>query len=153
MTTLQEIIAAKRRAMIPSRLLRGAEILGDLWRSGVRCKSGWASGCSCKEVGGETDFCVAKQRWVALYIEHAGFEVSGWLAFNEPFGVIEAMSVRQFDATGLTVLVEVLGTKTPIRVGPRGTCWQTIVDLGAIDATKDYGSALTSVLKIQGMMS
>ena len=140
---IQEIIKTKQRAMLPTRLLRGAEILGNLWRSGVRCSGGWGSACSCPQA---TDFCTTKDRWVALYVEYVGTKNQG------PIDVLQAMSVRQFEATGLTVLVLVPGSEIPIRVGKNGTLWQTISDLGALEGTTDYGPALQAVLNIQKVM-
>jgi hypothetical protein len=147
MTTIQERVLFAQRSGIPTRLLHGAEVLGRLWREKVRCKSGWASGCSCEP---PTDFCAVKAKWVALYIEYTGFENSGWLAFNEPFGVIEAMSVRQFEATGITVRVELPGASVPLLVGPKGTWWKTVSDLGAIDDVVDRQIALDAAMRFQG---
>lgn len=150
MANVQEIIKAKQRAMLPTRLLRGAEVLGNLWRSGVRCSGGWGSACSCSP---RVDFCEAKRRWIDLYCELQGDEEASWIRFNGgAFDVILAMSVRQFEKTGVTALVLVPGTEIPIRIGQDGTVWQTIHDLGALDGTTDYDAALRAVLKIQQVM-
>lgn len=132
------------RAATSSRLLRGAEILGDLRRRGLFCSNGWRATCQCEP---QSEFCLAKLRWVNLYVEFQG-EVDANLGTE--FGVIEAMTVRQWHATKLTALVEVPFSRKPIRVGPRGTTWKTIVDLSALQGTSDYEPALQSVLKLQG---
>ena len=138
---------ASVQEMIPRRLLRGAEVLGELWRSGVRCTTGgWGSTCSCSP---PVDFCVAKRRWIDLYCALHGEEAS-WIRSNGgPFDLILAMSVRQFEATGITALVQVPGSEVPIRVGPDGTVWQTIADLGALYSTAEYDAALKDVLRVQ----
>jgi hypothetical protein len=160
MASIQDTIKEKQRAMLPTRLLRGAGVLGDLWRSGLRCAGGWSPDCPLE--AGENDFCVAKKRWIALYLEHAEHVKldTAWILFpaSNRFAVIEAMSVRQFEATGLTALVEVPFSTKPVRVGKKGTDWRTVVDLGLVwngDPTKDntdYITALKSVEMIQGVL-
>lgn len=166
MSSIQETIKERQRAMLPSRLLRGAEVIGTLRRTGQFCTGGWSPGCSCSP---KSDFCVAKERWIALYGEYAAWKGvdTAWMlspATNR-FALIEAMTVRQFEATGLTALVEVPFCEKPIRVGPKGTIWGTIVDLGVIwngesltgdntDYSKtDYIEALKAVEKLQGAFS
>lgn len=89
-------------------------------------------------------------KWIALYIEYTGFENSNWLAFNEPYGVVEAMTVRQALATGLTFLVKNDMTPKPIKVGPKGTNWKTLVDLAQLDSD-DLEQGIAAVLMIQGV--
>jgi hypothetical protein len=84
---------------------------------------------------------------VSLYVDYVGGIAPNWL--SGPFGVIEAMTVSQFEATGLTALVEVPGSPVPIKVGSGGTCWQTILDLCTLHQTPDYDAALQAVIKIQ----
>lgn len=147
MNTFERIAEIKKSA-IGLRLDRGAEILGRLWRDGVRCASGWRASCACKPA--ETDFCRAKMKWVALYIEHVGPENSSWLAFNEPYGVVETMSVRQALATGLTFLVKNDMTPKPIKIGPKGTNWKTLVDLAQLDGD-DLEQGIAAVFMIQAV--
>ena len=141
-------IAQLQKSAIGLRLDRGAEILGRFWREGIRCKSEWRSGCTCGLE--ETDFCRAKMKWIALYIEHVGFNNASWLAFNEPFGVIEAMTVRQALSTGLTFQVKNDMTPTPIKVGPKGTDWKTLIDLAQLDSD-DLEQGIAAVLAIQAV--
>ena len=148
MAEITDRIKEIQRQALSNRLIRGAEILGDFRRRGLFCSLGWSSGCYCSP---KSDFCLAKLRWVELYCSLSDDEATSWILFGSgEFGVIEAMTVRQWHATKLTALVEVPYSKKPIRVGPRGTTWKTIVDLSALQGTADYEPALQSVLKLQG---
>lgn len=145
MSSIHEIIAAKKKAVLPSRLLAGAKILGDLWRSGVKCQSGWSGICPCDE---KTDFCDAKARWIGLLVElHGGlpYELSG----NEGYLVLEAMTVKMFEATGLTIRIARPGDRVPLRIGPKGTDFQTVIDLAAIDDDAEQAVAHDAVVKLQ----
>ena len=144
MAEMTDRIKEIQRQVLSNRLVRGAETLGSFRRRGLFCSNGWRATCQCEP---QSDFCLAKLRWVNLYVEFQG-EVDANLGTE--FGVIEAMTVRQWHATKLTALVEVPYSKKPIRVGPRGTTWKTIVDLSALQGTSDYEPALQAVLKLQG---
>jgi hypothetical protein len=147
--SIQDIIAAKQRSMLPFRLIKGAAVLGRLWRENLRCLEGWAGGCLCPA---PTNFCIVKNRWLALLKElHGGLPYG--LDGSESYLILEAMTQRMFEATGLTMQVEVPGAKVPIRVGASGTTLKTISDLSELDGTADYGFALRSVLKIQEVLS
>lgn len=151
-------IEAAKKSTLPGRLLRGAEILGRLYRAGQRCLSSWARICPCPN---PTDFCQAKVRWVGIADELYGgppFGLSGY----EPFYVIEAMRVSQFRAMGLTALVQVpmqmtvsdkeIGviSSAVIRVGVKGTTWKTIVDLGELqDDDVALAVGVDAVVKLQ----
>ena len=148
MAEITDRIKEIQRQALSNRLLRGAEILGDLRRRGLFCSLGWSAGCACSP---KSEFCSAKLRWIELYCSVGSDDEASWLLFGSgEFGVIEAMTVRQWHATKLTALVEVPLSRKPIRVGPRGTTWKTIVDLSALQDTADYAPALQSVLKLQG---
>jgi hypothetical protein len=63
-----------RRGGIKDRLARGAGILADLWRRGIRCGNGWRKDCVCPA---KNEFCAAKNKWVGLLAEHhAGIPTS-----------------------------------------------------------------------------
>jgi hypothetical protein len=145
MDTIERVEAAKKSAL-PSRLLKGAGLLGQLWRDGTRCVSMWSRVCPCSP---QNDFCQVKLKWIKLleeYYDGIPFGLSG----NEPFYVIEAMKVSQFRATGLTALVDVPHASTPIRVGVRGTTWKTLVDLAELqDDDAVLAVAIDAVLKLQ----
>jgi len=148
MSETEDRIQEVQRTALGSRLLKGAEVLGSLRRRGLYCSQGWQASCLCQP---QSNFCLAKIRWIELYCELRGEAAALWILLGSgEFGVIEAMTVRQWHATGLTALVLVPGSsKVPIRVGRHGTTWKTIVDLGALDSTADYQPTLRSVLKLQ----
>lgn len=142
----ESIVDARRLAAIPSRLSRGASHLGRLYREGQRCPSAWSRICPCST---PNDFCLVKRQWIQLLEEYYDGPPFG-LGGNELFYVIEAMTVSQFRATGLTALVQVARDLPPIRVGVRGTTWKTLVDLAALqDDDAVLAVAVDAVLKIQ----
>jgi hypothetical protein len=146
MSSIHDTIAAKKKAMIPPRLVKGAEILGRLWCENVRCVSAWTGICPCPV---PNDFCEAKKKWLALVRElHDGKYPHG-LAGHEGFLVLECMDEKMFEASGLTILKTVPGARAPIRVGRNGTCLQTILDLAALEGTPDYAVAVEAVVRIQ----
>jgi len=146
MTTIQETIAAKQRAVIPQRLLKGAAVLGRLWREGIRCRSEWSGVCPCEP---RNVFCEKKALWLSLVRElHGGkypFELSG----NEGLLALECMDAAMFEASGLTILIANPKFRAPLRIGRSGTCGQTIVDLVAIPEGPDQDAAIESVIRIQ----
>lgn len=146
MTTIQETIAAKQRTMIPTRLVRGAEVLGRLWQAGIRCRSEWSGVCPCDP---PNDFCLSKKKWLGLVRELHGGKYPHDLAGHEGFLVLDCMDEKMFEASGLTILKAVPGARVPIRVGRKGTCLQTILDLAALEGTADYAAAVESVVRIQ----
>jgi hypothetical protein len=102
-------------APIKVRLVTGAALLGQLWRSGVRCASGWSDVCECQP---RTKFCLSKVQWCKL--KASTMEAWGFGQTVEQFGVVQAMDVGEFEATGLTIAVEINGLGTH-KVGPRGS--------------------------------
>lgn len=111
---------------LSERLLKGAQMLGNLWRRGKRCDRGWSlgeadilstvsplvfSGCSCAKPG---DFCKARWLWITLALENQQEIADG------PFGLAWTMTAAQWDATGLTLVVE--SEKAGLlRIGSKGT--------------------------------
>jgi hypothetical protein len=154
MNALERVLEVQKQNLFP-RLGKGAGILGELYREGQRCLSGWSRICPCPE---PTGFCLAKKKWIGLVEEYYGgmpFGLSGY----EPFYVIEAMTVSQFRQSGLTATVEVpcgivkdtsLGMRTTIRVGVHGTTWKTIVDLSDLqDDDAALAVGVDAVVKLQ----
>jgi len=96
------------------RLRNGAEILGGLYRKGLRCASGWSRLCACPT---KTPFCLAKARWIEISrdADDRLFEV----ASDDPWWVINVMTQADLAASGLTVSMQVFGLYD-IRVGPNG---------------------------------
>jgi hypothetical protein len=146
MPSIQEIVAARKRAMIPPRLAKGAAVLGRLWREGVRCRSEWSGVCPCEA---PNDFCLSKRKWLGLVLEMYGGQYPHGLTGCEGFLVLECMDERCFEASGLTILKTVPGARAPIRVGRKGTCLQTILDLAALEGTPEYAGAVEAVVRIQ----
>jgi hypothetical protein len=149
MSSIQDTIAAKQKAMIPSRLVKGAEILGKLWREKNRCVSEWSGICPCDP---KRTFCVAKRKWLDLVLELNDGKYPHNLSGNEGFLVLECMDEKAFEASGLTILKELPGARSPIRIGKNGTCLQTILDLQALEGTPDYAGAVEAVIKIQEVL-
>jgi hypothetical protein len=143
---IESIVDARKKAAIPFRLQKGASHLGRLYREGQRCPSSWSRVCPCQT---PNDFCLVKRQWIQLLEEYYNGPPFG-LSGNEPFYVIESMTVSQFRATGLTALVDVPHADTPIRVGVRGTTWKTLVDLAELqDDDAVLAVAVDAVLKLQ----
>lgn len=116
------------------RLLTGAQKLGKLWNEGQRCTDGWASYCTCEI---PKTFCKGKELWMSL----AAGEGRG--LGEGPFEVVEAMLASEFEASKLTMVVEVpdLGK---VRVGPKGEVpWKSFLGQD-IEALRTVLSILTS---------
>ena len=146
MNSIQEAIAAKQRMMIPGRLVKGAEVLGRLWREKVRCISEWSGVCPCAE---PNDFCTTKKKWLGLVLEYHGGKYPYDLVGHEGLLVLECMDAKMFEASGLTILLELPPKRALLRVGRKGTCGQTILDLAAIPAGEERDAAIESVVRIQ----
>lgn len=125
--TLDRIAELQRNALVP-RLQKGASILGQLWKSGSRCASGWRLGCSCPE---PREFCSAKIKWLGLLKELHGGHPYG-LTGEEQFYMIEAMTLSMVHASGLTVFVEVGGPK-PLKLGGHPNNWAILPELAEMD--------------------
>lgn len=155
MSSAVEVIRQQEKAMIPTRLVRGAEILGRLWREGVRCLGEWSGACPCVT---KTDFCQVKESWLGLVKElvggppydlpwNGGYVLSG----TEGWLVLEAMTVRMVKATGLTLKIATPGERALLRVGPKGTDFGTLIDLAAISPGPDQDAAVDAIVKIQNV--
>ena len=133
--TAEERIVEVQKSVIPARLLKGAAVLGDLWRSGARCVGRWSVTCPC-EAGKETLFCQTKERWVGLFKEAYRDAHQAWtvpeladLYESDPYFIIKAMTVQMFEATGLTATISIPGTEKPIKIGPKTTSFGTLISL------------------------
>ncbi len=146
MSTLDRIAEIQKSALL-LRLQKGAEILGRLWREGLRC-SNWSAVCMCG--AGASELCKAKLKWFGLFQEvHDGCDFSA--SFVDPWFLVEVMIVDgYFDATGLTAAVQMSGAHRPIKVGPKGTTPDTIFDLASVPDGVERFSAIRAVLAIQG---
>lgn len=137
-----------KKSVIPARLLRGAEVLGRLFRSGVRCLGQWSGACPCSPPG---DFCEAKRRWLGLVLEYHNGRYPHDLVGTEDLLVLECMNARQFEASGLTISLAIPGVRAPIKIGRFGTVGRTILDLAAIPEGIERDEAIEAVIKIQEM--
>lgn len=118
------------------RLVNGAKVLGQLYRAGGRCEEGWACGCSRKI----SKFCIAKGQWLALAIQ-----ASRPLPDQDgPFALIEMMTPAEFDASGLTLTVELpeIGT---VKIGPKGQ--MSMADLLTLAANPESAKGTFKVLQ------
>lgn len=95
-------------AELNARLLRGAKVLGDFWKSGQRCPEGWGISdikvveggpdcgthrdCACEK---KTDFCKARVHWINLALQ------AGRPPLMEDQGIPFLMSSQEWDATGV----------------------------------------------------
>ncbi len=140
-----ERIQLARRSGLTSRLAKGAAAIGQIRRMGVFCTGEWSGTCPCNP---RSDFCDAKMRWLELAEEFYGGPPWGLTGF-EKFYLVEAMTVSQWAATGLTIRVLPPTGNEVIKVGPRGTDWKTITQLGELLGTQEYPELLASVIKIQ----
>jgi hypothetical protein len=116
---------------VHERLKKGAEILGKLWREGIRCGEEWsvlcpdgdpfqAADCFCEP---KNKFCNAKKQWLSLVIDDVREEVVGPCGLREiqqgQFGLIETMAGTEWDATGMTVKFDFPGVGSH-GIGPKG---------------------------------
>ena len=126
------------------RLLNGAKVLGDFWRRGDRCSTKWASSCGDAVVG-KPDFCKAKLKWVTLALS-CGSSID----HESEYAVIEAMMISEFEASGLTMLIE-HPTHGRIKVGPKEAL--SLRDLTVLaDAQDQVGGTLKVLEAFPGAM-
>lgn len=143
--TLKRIEAVKKGA-IPPRLVKGAAVLGRLWKEGNRCLGEWSGICPCPA---QNDFCEVKKKWLGLVREYNDGKYPAGLTGAEGFLVLDCMTEEALMASGLTILKSVPGARVPIRFGRNGTCLQTILDLQALEGTPEYQGAVDAVVMIQ----
>jgi len=131
---------------IKSRLLKGATLLGEIWRSGVRCADGWRvmaedggalapdGFCRCPE---KSRFCKARGLWIEIAVAD-GRDV-------EPgeFGLALMMTASEWDASGLTLYLKDFAKIKDFAVGPKGQI--SMEELGKVAQVPD---SLPSVLAL-----
>lgn len=99
--------------MIQERLVKGAGILGSLWREGNRCGAGWSGICACVTV---KTFCLGKKKWLGLLKELHGGTYPNDLSGAEGFLVLECMDEAMFKATGLKILKALPPARALLRI-------------------------------------
>ena len=141
-------------ATIPERLKKGAEILGKLWREGVRCGEDWSVLCPADNPLEATDcfcepknkFCLAKKQWLSLVIDDPREEFHGPLGIREieqgPFGILMTMRGTEWDATGVTVQFDFPGIGLH-GIGPKG-----IMSRGDLIKLFKEPSTLSAIIKL-----
>lgn len=92
------------------RLMNGAKMLGILWRSGQRCRSGWSNECCCNP---RTRFCSGKFQWTELARQDDRPLEGG------QYMILEAMSMSELEASGIILSVDIPGLGK-VRVGKGG---------------------------------
>lgn len=110
------------------RLLRGAQMLGALWRSRVRCADGWLPVCACPA---PTRFCTVKQQWAEL-ARRCGRPIEA------DTNLFEVMTVPEFEAAAITVRLD-----NGVSVGPKG-----FIPLQAVAGLEENRDAIPAVLKV-----
>lgn len=127
---------------IPTRLKRGAQVLGALWRSKQRCLTGWGVHgdeaklivCECEKPG---RFCVGKKQWVELAL----FDRD--LVFGE-YGLALMMTASEWDETGCVMKLDVEGAGE-VKVGKSGQ--MKMADLAAISSDPESGKKVLGLLR------
>jgi hypothetical protein len=134
---------------VAPRLVNGARLLGQLWRSGERCANGWSGRCECQA---KTKFCAAKAQWCQLKAT-----TPDWRKFEDsaaPFAVIDTMTLNEIAATGLTVEYRLYENARTLKVGPKGEI--SVMDFAEICAASSVGESRAeaeSVLRIMTTFS
>ena len=110
--TIEERVDRARREGIPARLIRGAQILGQLARDGVMCARGWSRFCECGEA--RTPFCEVKRQWLELFLDYAVASPAAAESVVSVSGDEECLipllfSLRALTASRLTLIVEAEG--------------------------------------------
>jgi hypothetical protein len=120
------------------RLVKGAAVLGTLFRKKIVCASGWRYvACSCEP---KTEFCKARALWIDLLTKEivAGGRDPGLVGDagegvvrvddDHEFALVLMMTSAEFEASGLTLHLDFpeIGV---VKVGPKGTlAWKAFRD-------------------------
>jgi hypothetical protein len=127
---------------IAERVLNGAKLLGQLWRAGERCASGWSlgkeAGCSCGEAG--TKFCKARELWVSLAV------IDGRDPLEGEFALALMMKASEWDATGLVMTAEPsqIGLVT---IGPKPASEVTMLELASLARSPDSAGGILKLMR------
>jgi hypothetical protein len=123
---------------LSERLIKGAGVLGRLFRQGKFCQNGWGQACTCPQ---PTEFCLAKLKWISLALGDPGRDV----LVSSPFYVLELMKCSEADALGLEVTVNFEGIGV-ISVGKGGQIpWGTLARYASEERAAD-GRAVLMIL-------
>ena len=103
---------------VNARLRKGAVFLGEIWKKGIRCESGWNAVCSCES---PTAFCEVKTKWATID------KRSDW-DMGDPYEVLAEMTTDMLDAGEITVTIE-FPNGSRVKVGKQGTTVESLVDI------------------------
>lgn len=120
------------------RLVKGARLLGNLFRRKQMTSCGWGlcgSGILCEH---PDEWCRAKRLWVRLALELGRSLEAG------DFGLAESFTLEEFEASGITLAVEVPDAGMIKVGGPKGE-----VPIRALPTVGDVGiDGLRSVIMV-----
>lgn len=95
-------------------------MLGEIWRAkDPSCACGWGW-CSCAPPG---RWCRNKRLWRKLA------EEAGRTIHESPFGVVESMTCREADASGVTVQADLFGKKIMVGGAAGNLSWLDLCGL------------------------
>lgn len=118
--------------MSRERLIKGAGILGSLWREGNRCGAGWSGICVCVSV---KSFCLGKKKWLGLLREfHDGGYPHG-LSGSEGFLILECMDEAMLEAAGLRILKVLPPARALLRIKSEENAFSEILKAAQSDAS------------------
>lgn len=132
-------MAEPSKLPLADRLVRGAAVLGRLWREEKRCDLGLAFDCFCADEK-LSEFCRAKRQWTKLFCETGRDGIDFGPSDGNGFGVIEAMTSAELNASGLTLTLD-MDQIGKVKVGPKG-------DLPWADFCKLGGEILPTVMEV-----
>jgi hypothetical protein len=121
---------------LEERLMKGARIIGELWRLKERCPKGFApEECACEK---KTRFCKAKAQWLGLAFADARESVEG------EYDLALMMKGLEWDATGLTLKWDLEGVGL-IHVGSKGNL--KMADLLALMENPESARSVLGLMK------
>lgn len=122
---------------LPERLKKGAGKLGEIWKIlDQRCPAAWSLDiCTCQPV---KRFCQGRLLWLTLAVE-AGRDLQ-----EDPYGLVLAMTASEWDATGLTMVVE-HPDMGKLLIGSSGESVTGMVDMAKM---MDAPEVLASTLRV-----
>jgi hypothetical protein len=121
---------------VEERLMKGARIIGELWRLKERCPKGFAAEeCVCEK---KTRFCKAKSQWLDLALIDAREPIEG------EYDLALMMKGLEWDATGLTLKWDLEGVGL-INVGTKGNL--KMADLIALMENPESARSVLGLMK------
>lgn len=138
---------------IPERLFNGVRLLGQLWRSGVRCSAGWSA--TCEDGTKKTKFCGVKAQWCqmkAAQLAGLGKRVAEYTFADDPLAMIKVMGAAEIDALGFTVVFKIAGQGDAEHTIGAGTGKASSLKMADLVQLADKPDGAWSVFTLLGMM-